>query len=171
MTRNAVPRFALLAAGAAALAAPALPQQSDGQAGDRRAQVFTAAKLQQQLGSLAAPARQTGSSGATLGDYGSHALKLSLRGASGGAEIHAHFDDVMVITGGSATLVTGGTVIDAQSGADGETKGKGIRGGVRRKIAKGDLVHIPAGTPHQLLIDPGAARGTLFSAIVVKVRE
>ncbi len=170
MRRTAVYRFALLAAGTAALAAPALAQ-SAGRTGGRSAQVFTAAELQQQLGSLAAPARQTGSSGATLGDYGSHALKLSLRGVSGGAEVHAHFDDVMVITGGSATLVTGGMVIDAQSGANGETKGKGIRDGVSRRIAKGDMVNIPAGTPHQLLIDPGAARGTLFSAIVVKVRE
>ncbi len=170
MRKTALYRCVLLAAGAVALASPALAQ-SDSRTDGRGAEVFPAAGLQQQLGSLAAPARQSGSSGATLGDYGSHALKLSLRSVSGGAEIHAHFDDVMVITGGSATLVTGGTVIDAQSGADGETKGKSIRDGVSRRIAKGDMVNIPAGTPHQLLIDPGAARGTLFSAIVVKVRE
>lgn len=145
----------------AALALPALAQKS----GD--AQVFRAADTGQQLAQLTSIANAKGSGGATLGDYGSHALKLSLRSTDGGAEIHGHFDDVMMVMHGSATLITGGAVIDPHTGNDGETKGSGIRAGVRQTVAEGDIIHIPAGTPHQLLIP----KDTVFTAFVVKVRE
>ena len=153
---------AILAIGALVLPGiPALAQNST------KAQIFTAVELEHQLAELAGSAKEKGSSGSTLGDYGSHALKLSVRGASGGAEVHAHFDDVMVIEGGTATLVTGGTVIDPKTATGGETKGPGILGGVSQKIAKGDVVYVPAGTPHLLLIP----KGTIFSAFVVKIHD
>ncbi|HZD50128.1 MAG TPA: hypothetical protein VE178_15405 [Silvibacterium sp.] len=146
---------------AAALTLPAFAQSPG------RAEVFSGKDVAAQLATLAQKAKGPGSSGATLGDYKSHAIKLSVRTASGGAEVHAHFDDIFVITGGSATLITGGTVIDPQTGADGETKGSRIQNGTSQAITKDDIVHIPAGTPHQLIIAPGDT----FSAIVVKVRE
>jgi quercetin dioxygenase-like cupin family protein len=34
-------------------------------------------------------------------------------------------------------------------------------------VKKGDILHIPAGTPHQLII----SKGGFFTAFVVKVRE
>lgn len=132
-----------------------------------QAQVFSRTEVQQQIDRLTPVARQKGSSGANLGDYGSHALKLSLRGKSGGAEVHAHFDDVMVVLAGSATLVTGGTVVDATTEANGEEKGTSIRGGVTHLVVKGDILHVPAGTPHQLIL----GKGQMFTAFVVKVRE
>ena len=132
-----------------------------------KAEIFSSAQLQGQLAQLAQQARTNGSSGSTLGDYGTHALKLSERTTSGGAEIHAHFDDVMLVMGGKATLVTGGTVIDAHPGSNGETTGSGIRNGIAQPIAAGDVVHIPAGTPHQLIVAPG----TTYSALVIKVKE
>lgn len=131
------------------------------------AQVFSSADVQHQLAALEASAQSKGSDGTTLGDYRSHALKLSVRTQTGGAEVHAHFDDVIVVTGGKAELVTGGTVIDAHSGNDGETTGSGIRNGRTQSIAKGDIIHIPAGTPHQMILE----KGSTFSAFVVKVRE
>lgn len=128
---------------------------------------FSSQDLQAQLTALGQKAKASGSSGATLGDYSSHALKLSVRTSSGGAEVHAHFDDVIVVTQGQATLVTGGTVIAPQTDADGETKGSSIRDGKSQLISTGDIVHIPAGTPHQMAIAPGA----LFSCFVVKIKE
>lgn len=149
---------------AAALAAFALP--AIGQT-EKSAQVFPSSDVNHQLQSLADEAKAKGSSGATLGDYGSHALKLSVRTVSGGAEVHTHFDDIMVVTGGTAELNTGGTVIDPQTGANGEIKGSGIRGGKTQTIVVGDIVHIPAGVPHQMIVP----KGTTFSAFVVKVHE
>lgn len=133
----------------------------------KSAQVFTRSEVHQQIDKLLPASRQKGSSGSTLGDYGTHSLKLSLRSKSGGAEIHAHFDDVMVVLDGSATLVTGGTIVNARTDAHGETKGKEIANGVKHTVAKGDILHIPAGTPHQLIL---SANGQ-FTAFVVKVRE
>ncbi len=145
----------------AAFAIPAFAQNTG------HAEVFSGNDVATQLASLTQKAQPSGSSGATLGDYQSHSIRLSVRTASGAAEVHAHFDDIFVVTGGSATLTTGGKVVDPQTAADGETKGSRIQDGTSRKIAKNDIVHIPAGTPHQLIIAPGDT----FSAIVVKVRE
>lgn len=131
------------------------------------AQVFSHTNLDRQFAELLPASQKKGSSGATLGDYGTHALRLSVRSVSGGAEIHAHFDDVMVVLDGSATLITGGAVVDPKTDAHGETKGKGIVNGVSRTVSKGDVIHVPAGTPHQLIL----AKGGTFSAFVVKVRE
>jgi len=46
-----------------------------------------------------------------------------VRTTSGGAEIHAHYDDLMIVEQGNATLITGGTVIDAKTDSDGEDQG------------------------------------------------
>lgn len=148
------------------LAAIALAATCQAQTG-RHAEVFSGKNVQSQTSSLVSAAKASGSSGATLGDYSSHAIKLSIRTASGGAEVHAHYDDIFLVTEGTATLITGGTVIDPTTGKDGETKGRGIRNGTARTIAKGDIVHIPAGTPHQLVLAPG----TVYASIVIKVRE
>jgi mannose-6-phosphate isomerase-like protein (cupin superfamily) len=131
------------------------------------AQVFSGKEIDAELATLAQTAKPSGSSGAVLGDYKSHSIRLSVRTASGGAEVHAHFDDIFVVTQGSATLITGGSVVDGQTSADGETKGSRIQDGASQKIGKDDVIHVPAGMPHQLIIAPG----DVFSAIVVKVRE
>jgi mannose-6-phosphate isomerase-like protein (cupin superfamily) len=140
---------------------PAIAQSPAG------AQVYSGSSISAQLDTLGQKAKASGSSGSTLGDFQSHAIKLSVRTSSGGAEVHAHWDDIFYVTGGSATLITGGQVLDAKTSADGETKGSGIEGGVHQTLHKGDVVHIPAGTPHQLLIPPG----TTYSSIVIKVKE
>lgn len=132
-----------------------------------KAEVFSSAQIHDQLVQLAQQGKAKGSSGSTLGDYGTHAIKLSERTVSGGAEVHAHFDDVMIVMEGRATIITGGDLIDAHAGSNGESTGSGIRNGITQRIATGDIVHIPAGTPHQLLIAPGTA----YSALVIKVKE
>jgi quercetin dioxygenase-like cupin family protein len=132
-----------------------------------KAEVFRNEDLTKQFATLVQSAKASGSSGATLGDYKSHAIKLSVRTTSGGAEVHAHYDDIFLVTEGKATLITGGTVADARTGVDGETKGTRVQDGQSQVIAKGDVVHIPAGTPHQLIIAPG----DVYSSIVVKVKE
>ena len=116
---------------------------------------------------LVPEATAKGSSGATLADYGSYKVQLSVRSTSGGAEIHAHWDDVMLVEQGTATLVTGGTVPDAKTNADGESKGEKIVGGQQQTLSAGDLVTVHAGTPHQLLIPVG----TMYGSVVVKIHE
>jgi mannose-6-phosphate isomerase-like protein (cupin superfamily) len=132
-----------------------------------KAEVIPAQELQTQLAQLAPQAKASGSSGSKLATYGNLALNLSVRTKSGGAEIHARYDDLMIVQQGSATLITGGKVENAQVGKDGETKGTSVQGGKSQTISVGDVVIVPAGVPHQLLIPPG----TLYSALVAKIKE
>jgi mannose-6-phosphate isomerase-like protein (cupin superfamily) len=143
------------------LATPAFAQTKG------KSEVFRANDIKEKLTILEQTAKVSGSGGAKLGDYGSHSIALSVRDSSGGAEIHAHYDDIFLVTQGKATLITGGTVVDAKTGADGETKGSKVQGGAAQTISVGDVVHIPAGTPHQLIVAPGVT----YSCIVIKVRE
>lgn len=140
---------------------------SQSESAQKGADVFPSEKISSQFAVLAEQAKGLGTSGAKLGDYQSHNVGLSLRTSSGGAEVHAHYDDIFVVRQGKATLTTGGTVIDAKTDSDGETRGSGIANGKSQPIAAGDVVHIPAGTPHQLTI----AKGVVYNAIVVKVKE
>lgn len=131
------------------------------------APIFPRANLHAQLQKLAVEAKAKGSSGATLEDYGTYKIQLSVRTASGGAEIHAHWDDVMIVEEGTATLITGGTVPGAKTNADGETHGAKIEGGHSQVIRPGDVLTVRAGTPHQLILPPH----TVYGAVVVKVHE
>jgi hypothetical protein len=72
-----------------------------------------------------------------------------------------------VVTEGKATLVTWETVVNAKTDSDCGTKGSSIRNGRSQNLVHGDIVHIPAGTPHQLII----AGGTMFGAVLVTVKE
>jgi mannose-6-phosphate isomerase-like protein (cupin superfamily) len=132
-----------------------------------KAEVFSAAQIHAQLSALDSQATVDGGAGAKLADYGSHRVQISVRTKSGGAEIHPHFDDVMIVQQGSATLITGGTLIDPKVGSDGETTGTGIQGGKSQTVSTGDLITVNAGIPHQILVPPG----TTYSAIVIKVKE
>ena len=146
---------------AVALSLPALAQSAG------KAEVFSSKQLQEQLVALGHQTTASGSAGVTLADYGSHKLQISVRTSSGGAEIHAHFDDVMIVQQGTATLITGGNLIDPKTSAEGETKGTAIQGGKSQTIAPGDVITVNAGVPHQLLIPAG----TTYSALVIKVKE
>jgi mannose-6-phosphate isomerase-like protein (cupin superfamily) len=147
--------FALL------LSASALAQSAG------KSEVFSAQQNRAQLEALTAQAKTSGSASVTLADYRSHKLQISVRRTSGGAEIHAHYDDVMIVEQGSATIITGGTVVDAKTNQDGETKGSSIQGGQSRTIAAGDIVTVNAGIPHQIIVPTG----TTYRAFVIKVKE
>jgi len=90
---------------------------------------------------------------------------LAFRDKDGKAESHAQFEDVFVVLRGSATLVSGGTITGPVTTAPGEIRGGAVQQGSRRDLKEGDIVHIPAGVPHQLLTGPGSS----FTYFVVKV--
>jgi mannose-6-phosphate isomerase-like protein (cupin superfamily) len=79
-------------------------------------------------------------------DYKIHA---SRRDAPGQAEVHALDTDILYILDGAATLVTGGEAVEAKETAPNERRGASIAGGAVRRLAKGDVVIIPNGVPHQ----------------------
>ncbi len=70
------------------------------------------------------------------------------RTTPGQVEIHDRETDIFYVTDGEATFVTGGTIVGAKKTAPGQTRGTDIRGGRTMTLRKGDVVTIPAGTPH-----------------------
>lgn len=103
--------------------------------------------------------------GAPLLENGSYEIHASHRDGAGQAEVHAGETDVIHVLKGSATLVTGGTVVDGKPIAPEEIRGASIRGGDTRRIAAGDVVVIPSGVPHWFKEVPGP-----LDYYVVKVR-
>jgi mannose-6-phosphate isomerase-like protein (cupin superfamily) len=91
----------------------------------------------------------------TIGSFGNHSIITAHREASGQAEIHETKVDIMFIQGGEATMVVGGRVPDGKTTAPNEIRGSKIEGGERQTLHPGDILHIPAKTPHQFLLDPG----------------
>lgn len=103
----------------------------------------------------------------TLVQYGNHYTMLAERKETGSSELHEHEADIFVIESGSGTIVTGGKLVNAHTEKPGEMRGSSIAGGERHQLAVGDIIHIPAGTPHQILVD----KGQLFTYFVIKVKD
>jgi glc operon protein GlcG len=93
------------------------------------------------------------SKGAVLfdGSGRNYMVHASRREKPGQAEIHAKDADIIYVLEGSATVVTGGEAIDAKTTGPDELRGSSIREGQTRQIAKGDVVIVPRGVPHQFL--------------------
>jgi mannose-6-phosphate isomerase-like protein (cupin superfamily) len=108
-----------------------------------------------------------GSASETLREYPQHFAMLSFRSRDADAEVHQNFADLFFVLAGTATLVTGGTVIRARTVGPGEISGDSIEGGTRQELKAGDVAHVPAGLPHQMLV-AGEKTVTCF---VVKVQE
>lgn len=75
-------------------------------------------------------------------------IDASHRDEPGVVEVHTRDTDLIYMLDGTATLVTGGTVIDAKTIEPEEIRGRESKGGESRTITKGDVVVIPNGTPH-----------------------
>jgi len=89
---------------------------------------------------------------------GSHRVK------PGQVEVHDHEMDVLYIIDGSATFVSGGKIVGAKNTRPGQWLGTDITGGQTQALVKGDVVVVPAGTPHWFKEVPGP-----LSYFVVKV--
>lgn len=86
--------------------------------------------------------------GAPLLETGAYKIHASRRDAPGMAEIHERDTDIIYVTGGQGTFVTGGAVVDGKKTAPDELRGSAIDGGETRRIARGDVIVVPHGTPH-----------------------
>jgi mannose-6-phosphate isomerase-like protein (cupin superfamily) len=73
---------------------------------------------------------------------------LANRRQAGPAEYHDHTNHVFIIVEGEATLITGGTMVDAKRTAPDQMRAPSIDGGETHHLVKGDVITIPAKTPH-----------------------
>lgn len=97
--------------------------------------------------------------------YSNHYTMLAYREGTGSSEVHEREADILIIQDGSGTLLTGGTMVNPHAEKPGELRGSSISGGERHQFEPGTVFHIPAGTPHQMLVE----KGKPVSYFVVKV--
>ena len=72
-----------------------------------------------------------------------------------------------MIESGAVTMIYGGELVDGKSTAPGEIRGASIKGGTEAVLGPGDVLHIPAKTPHMMKLAPGKT----VTYFVVKVVE
>ena len=75
-------------------------------------------------------------------------VHASRRERDGQAEVHVRDTDIVYVLEGSATLVTGGTVVKGATTGTDEVRGDSISGGESRTVTRGDVVVVPNGVPH-----------------------
>jgi glc operon protein GlcG len=75
-------------------------------------------------------------------------VHASRRDRPGEAEVHTLDTDVIHVLAGEATFVTGGALEAPKPTAPNEIRGEAIRGGESRRLARGDVIVVPNGTPH-----------------------
>ena len=129
---------------------------------------LTQSQMIEQTQQLTAKAQgPSGTASAKLNEYPNHYTMIALRHKDGGAEIHENFADFFLVVQGSATLVTGGSVEGGKEVNPVEFRGGVVRNGTSMTLNSGDVVHIPATVPHQMLVPEGST----FIYYVIKVKE
>ena len=73
---------------------------------------------------------------------------IAQRRAAGDVEIHEKTNHVFIIVDGEATLITGGTLVGARQTSPDQRRAGSIQGGQTYHLTKGDVITIPAKTPH-----------------------
>lgn len=81
-------------------------------------------------------------------EEGHFAVNPSRRDSPGVVEVHQKDADIMYVLKGSATVVTGGTLLDGKTIAPDEIRGSQLSGGETYRLSEGDVIVIPSGEPH-----------------------
>jgi mannose-6-phosphate isomerase-like protein (cupin superfamily) len=87
--------------------------------------------------------------------FAHHSWSLAHREKSGVVESHLTRTIVMIVQSGEAILVVGADVVDPKNTSPTEIRGTSIRNGIESKVSTGDVINMPAGLPHQFILEPG----------------
>jgi mannose-6-phosphate isomerase-like protein (cupin superfamily) len=79
------------------------------------------------------------------------------RDKNGETEVHMALNDIFIVKSGHAKITVGGQVTGNRETAPTEWRGGEIAGGTDYSLAAGDVLFIPAGMPHKLLVSAKAS--------------
>lgn len=147
-------RTFVLGFGALALAGSAFAQAAD------EGSKLTA----NELAALVARIGPSGSVNAAVPTGPGATVLIVRREALGDVEVHDKVNDEFVVQSGHASVRVGGKVEGARQTAPGEWRGGTIAGGRTHQLAPGDVLWIPAGSPHQVT----ASKADPFVYLAVK---
>lgn len=108
-----------------------------------------------------------GSASETIREVPGYCVMLTVLLRSGDAITHEKHAEILIVLDGQASLVSGGTLERAKHVSAEETRGIAISAGSTRDLRPGDVIHLAAGTPHQLLL----ADEKTLSCLVLRVKE
>ena len=89
--------------------------------------------------------------GGLLLDTQRYKIDAGRREAPGEVEYHERVTDVMHVLQGTATVVTGGDMVDSREVGPGELRARTSEGGTPQRLSEGDVLAIPSGVPHQFV--------------------
>jgi uncharacterized protein GlcG (DUF336 family) len=89
--------------------------------------------------------------GGLLLDEHGYQVDAGRRETPGDVEYHEHVSDIMHVIEGTATVVTGGDLVEPRAAGPGELRARGIDGGTAHDLSEGDVLVVPAGVPHQFV--------------------
>lgn len=77
-----------------------------------------------------------------------YSVNIEYRVAVAAASVHEREAELFYVVDGSGTIVTGGKLVkESRTNAENLT-GTAVEGGASQRVAKGDFVLVPEGTPH-----------------------
>jgi mannose-6-phosphate isomerase-like protein (cupin superfamily) len=82
--------------------------------------------------------------------------QLEYRPATAPAALHEKDAELMVVLEGTGDIVTGGKLADEKRTNANNLSGSSITGGNSQGVVKGDMLIVPANTPHQVIPTGGA---------------
>jgi mannose-6-phosphate isomerase-like protein (cupin superfamily) len=82
--------------------------------------------------------------------------QLEYRPGTSPAAVHEKDAELMVVLEGTGNIVTGGKLVDEKRNNANNLGGSSITGGNSQAVVKGDMLIVPANTPHQVIPTGGA---------------
>ena len=82
--------------------------------------------------------------------------QLEYRPGTSPAAVHEKDAELMVVLEGTGNIVTGGKLVDEKRNNANNLGGSSIAGGNSQAVVKGDMLIVPANTPHQVIPTGGA---------------
>ena len=87
-------------------------------------------------------------SGGSFLETPEYRVGMARREGPGDAEVHDIDTDIFYVFEGTATLVSGGELVEPRTVAPGEHRASSTRNGEPRTVTKGDIIVIPRSVPH-----------------------
>jgi mannose-6-phosphate isomerase-like protein (cupin superfamily) len=80
---------------------------------------------------------------------GSHSINIRIVTPKDAPLVHANSLDIWLVSAGSATVVTGGQLLDMKKRPNSDDlAGTSIQGGIEQPLKAGDVLYVPPGVPH-----------------------
>ncbi len=142
-------RSAMITVTLALTALSAIAQQPAGRQGARPEKTFaSAADVEALLAKAKSQRKDQPLVSENILQLAPYSANLEYRASVGPAAVHEKEAEVFYVIDGSATMMTGGKLVDEKRTNATNLTGTAIEGGMSRKVAKGDFIIVPENTPH-----------------------